>query len=102
MVQREKSLYFKMNRSANESKFDILGFYYFLYLCSTHVSNFMILSRRLITARIISASSFDSKDCFDCSVIFFQGFVSVDVLLDSSVKNLSDSYANIFIYLYIV
>ena len=43
-------IYIKTNRCANEFKFGILGFY-FIYFCSTHVSDFMVPLRRLIMAR---------------------------------------------------
>ena len=63
-------IYIKMNRSANEFVFGILGFYG-KYLCSTRVSNFIVLFRRLIVARVVSASSLCREDCFDRSVILF-------------------------------
>ena len=59
-----------MNRFANESKFGILGFYYFKYLYSTHISDFMVFFRRLM-ARVIFVSIFYSEYCFDKSVNLF-------------------------------
>ena len=69
VVQREKSKYFKMNRSANEFEFGILGFYYFRFLLfSTRVSD---TGLPLIMATVVSASNLYSKDCFDRVVILF-------------------------------
>ena len=53
-----------MKRSANKSEFGNLGYYYFIYLCSINISDFMVLLRILIMARVISASCFYSEDYF--------------------------------------
>ena len=60
-----------MNMSANEFEFGILGLH-FISLCFRCVSDFMVLFRRLILARVNSVSSFYSGDCFDS--FFIPGF----------------------------
>ena len=40
MVKREKTNYIKIIRYRNNSEFVIFSFYYFIYLCSTRVSEF--------------------------------------------------------------
>ena len=59
-----------MNRPIKESEFGILDFYYFIYLCSTHVSDFMVFFRRLIMVRVFFVCKFYRED-FDSSVILF-------------------------------
>ena len=44
-----------MNRFTTEFEYGILGFY-FIYLSSTRVSDFMVILRRLIRVRVVSAS----------------------------------------------
>ena len=50
-----------MNRFANEFKCGTLCFY---FICSTRVSDFIVLFRRLILSRIVSASAFYNEDYF--------------------------------------
>ena len=69
----KKSKYFKMNRSAKELEFGILGFYYFIYLCFTHVSDFMMFFRRFIKVRQFLICSY----CFDRDVILFNSKICV-------------------------
>ena len=48
------------NRSKNDLKFCYLGFYYFLYLCFTNVSNCFFF-RRIEMAKLSSGCSFYCK-----------------------------------------
>ena len=57
------NIYIKRNRSANEFKFGILGFY-FIYLYFNCVWDFMFLFRRLKMANVVSALDFYSDYFF--------------------------------------
>ena len=52
-------------------------FFNFIYLCSLHVSDFMVLSRRLIMVRVFSASCLYRGDCFDRGVILFNSRICI-------------------------
>ena len=64
------NVYIKINKSANEFEFGILGSYC-IYLCSTCVLDLIVLPRRLIIAGIVSASGLNYEDCFDKGLIIF-------------------------------
>ena len=69
-VSPKKSEYFKMNRFANELECGSLGFY-FIWLCSTRVSDFMVFFRKLIIVKAVFFSDFYNEDYFDSIVIHF-------------------------------
>ena len=85
-----------MNRSVNESEFVILGFYYFIYLCSTGVSDLIVLLRRLIMAKVVFVSNFYCEDCFDWGCFFFNSRICVcecPVGVNCSCKTLASANA---------
>ena len=67
-----------MNKSGNEFECNAFGFY-FIELCSTHVSDFMVPFRRLIMARVFFfyLFCFQSENCFDKVVILFNSRICV-------------------------
>ena len=58
----------KMNRPANEFELGILGFH-FIYLSTKRVSDFIVLLRRIIMARVVAGFSFYSEEYFNRGMI---------------------------------
>ena len=58
-----------------------LGFDYFIYFCSTRVSDIRSSSKMV---RVVFSRCFYCEDCFDINVVFlFKVFVYLNILMDS-------------------
>ena len=71
-----------MNRFTIESEFGNLGFYYFIYLCSTHVSDFMVLFRRFWMVRVVFVVFIVTIVLIRVWFVLISGFVSVNFVLE--------------------
>ena len=89
-----------MNISTNEPEFGTLGFYYFIYLCSAHVSAFNVSFMRLIMVRfgLISKKPLATEDVLLFSFYFSRIYLQVFTLYGHVCMCF---YVCTFIYMYV-